>query len=107
MDVRAVTQMVGLGYPLGERTPYADIHMLRGAEIVTVTETDVSRKKYWHWDEIEPSPDTEDELLSKLYFSFNNAVARRIRTDKITAAYLSGGLDSRCIVAALREKNIR
>ncbi len=107
MDVRAVTQMVGLGYPLDDRTPYADIHMLCGSEVVTVTETDVSRQKYWHWDEIEPSSDTEDELLSKLYHRFNGAVSRRIRNDKTTAAYLSGGLDSRCIVAALRDKKAR
>ncbi len=106
MDVRAVTQMVGLGYALGERTPYADIHMLRAAEIVTVDKDDVSRKKYWRWDKIETSTAAEDVLLSELFGRFDNAVARRIGNDKTTAAYLSGGLDSRCIVAALREQRI-
>jgi asparagine synthase (glutamine-hydrolysing) len=107
MDVRAVTQMVGLGYALGERTPYADIRMLRAAEIVTISESDVSHQKYWHWDKIEPSSATEEDLLSELYRSFDYAVARRINLDKTTAAYLSGGLDSRCIVATLRSQNVR
>ncbi len=106
MDVAAVTQMVGLGYALGERTPYADVHMLRAAEVVTVTENSVSRNKYWRWDEIEPSAAAEDEFLTELYHRFNDAVARRIRNDRSTAAYLSGGLDSRCIVAALRDQNV-
>lgn len=107
MDVRAVTQMVGLGYALGERTPYSDIHMLRGGEVVTVTEKEVSRQKYWRWDEIQLLDTSEDKLLGELYGRFNQAISRRIRTDKTTAAYLSGGLDSRCIVAALRDKNVR
>lgn len=107
MDVRAVTEMVGLGYSLGERTPYADISMLRGGEIITLTRNDVLRQKYWRWDAIELSTKSESELLTELYRRFNNAVARRIRSDRVTAAYLSGGLDSRCIVAALRVSGAR
>ncbi len=107
VDVRAVTEIVGLGYPLGERTPYADICMVRAAEVVTITENETSRQKYWRWDEIEVSTASEDELLAELYNSFNRAVARRVRNDTTTAAYLSGGLDSRCIVAGLREKGVR
>ena len=105
LNVRAVTEIVGLGYALGERTPYADICMVRAAEVITIGEQEVSRQKYWHWDEIEPSTASEDELLAELYSRFNKAVARRLRNDRATAAYLSGGLDSRCIVAALRDKN--
>lgn len=106
MDLRAVTQIVGLGYALGESTPYADIRMLHGAEIVTVRENNTERQKYSHWDRIEISSATEDEILSQLFGRFIQAVARRIRDDKVTAAFLSGGLDSRCIVAALREQNV-
>lgn len=107
VDVQAVTEIVGLGYPLGERTPYADIRMVRAAEVVTVTDNEISHQKYWRWDEIKPSAASEEELLAELHYRFDNAVTRRIRNDTATAAYLSGGLDSRCIVASLRDKNIR
>lgn len=104
MDVQAVTEIVGLGYALGERTPYTDIALLRAGEVVTITANDVVRQKYWRWDEIELTNLAEDEVLPELYRSFNSAVGKRLRGDGATAAYLSGGLDSRCIVAALRDK---
>lgn len=107
MDVRAVTEIVGLGYPLADRTPYTDIFLLKAAEIVRITKSEISRRHYWNWDEIEISNDSEENLLSELYRQFDNATRRRIGTDKITLAYLSGGLDSRCVVAALRSQNVR
>jgi len=106
MDVRAVTEMVGLGYPLDDRTPYADIRLLRASEIVTVSGDKVSSETYWNWDRIETSDVSENELLSDLYTSFSKAVAKRNGGDRATAAYLSGGLDSRCIVAELRAQNV-
>ena len=68
------TLAIPLGDPLGERTPYADIHMIRAAEVVTVTENEVSHQKYWHWDKIKPSTNSEEELIADLYRCFNNAV---------------------------------
>lgn len=106
MDVRAVTEMVGLGYALADRTPYVNIRLLRAAEIVRLTDKTVTRENYWYWDQIEASDLSGDELFSELYRRFSNAVARRIRNDTATAAYLSGGLDSRCIVAALRDRDV-
>lgn len=107
MDVRAVTEIVGLDIPLADRTPYKDIHMLRGAEVVEVTNGEISRRQYWHWDDIEPSRASEEESSAELYEHFERAVARRNRNDTTTAAYLSGGLDSRCVVAALRSLGVR
>lgn len=105
LDVRAVTELVGLGYPLADLTPYTDIRLLRPAEILTVAGPEVSSTTYWRWDLIEESERPEDEMLAGLYANFLNAVAMRNQGDTATAAYLSGGLDSRCIVAALIEQN--
>jgi hypothetical protein len=107
MDVQAVTEIVGLGVPLGTRTPFVDVSLLRAAEIVQINESAVARKQYWRWDDIKASGKSEPELLQDTYARFSQAVGRRIRQDTTTAAFLSGGLDSRCVVAALRERNIR
>jgi hypothetical protein len=107
MDVRAVTEIVGLGYPLGDRTPYANIALLKAAEVVTIDERNVSCSSYWRWDEIEPSSQPEEHLLRQLDIRFGSSVARRIRDDKSTVSFLSGGLDSRCAVGALRNRNVR
>lgn len=103
MDLRGVTEMCGLGYPLGSRTAYQGIFVLNSAEIVQFEEKRQSRQRYWSWDEIEQRRDFEDKQLSDLYESFVQAISLRTGNDKSTVAYLSGGLDSRCIAATLRE----
>ncbi len=107
MDVQAVTETIGLGMPMGVRTPFVDVSLLRAAEIVQIKERDVTRKQYWRWDKIKTSGKSEPELLQDVYARFSQAVGRRIRRDTTTAAFLSGGLDSRCVVAALRARDIR
>jgi hypothetical protein len=107
MDVRAVTEMVGLGFALGDRTPYVDIKLLRAGEILRISEKTIEREPYWRWNEIEMIDRPDDEILSDLYSAFNAAVIRRTGNETTTAAYLSGGLDSRCIVAALRERDVK
>ncbi len=72
-----------------------------------VSQKKISYRQYWNWDESEPSVETEEKLLSQLHSRFEEAVARRNRRDRTSAAYLSGGLDSRCVVAALHAQNVR
>lgn len=107
MDLRAVTEVVGLGMPLADRTPYAGISLLKASEVVQITASKTSRHCYWRWDEIEVSREPEESRLATVYDCFQAAVNRRLGNDKATAAYLSGGLDSRCIVAALNDKAVR
>jgi asparagine synthase (glutamine-hydrolysing) len=107
MDLRAVTEMVGLGAPLGDRTPYLGIRLLKAGEIVEITKETFSARSYWRWDQIETSRDPEPARLQTVHDHFQTAVQRRIKNDKATAAYLSGGLDSRCVVAALRRVEVK
>jgi asparagine synthase (glutamine-hydrolysing) len=107
MDLRAVTEVVALGAPLADRTPYSGIYLLKPAEIVQITGTGISRQCYWRWDEIEATNDPEPACLARVYNRFQAATIHRQRNDKATAAYLSGGLDSRCVVAALRQEGVR
>jgi asparagine synthase (glutamine-hydrolysing) len=107
MDLRAVTEIVALGFPLADRTPRANISALKSAEILEVTERSILRHCYWHWDELKESSDSEPGHLAEVYERFQTAVARRIRNDRSTVAYLSGGLDSRCVVGALANRGVR
>jgi asparagine synthetase B (glutamine-hydrolysing) len=107
MDLRAVTEIAALGAPLADRTPYAGISLLKAAEIVKVTNEGTSRSCYWRWDEIRTESDSERVRLATVYERFQAAIKRRNRNDEATAAYLSGGLDSRCIVAALCHNGVR
>ena len=107
MDLRAVTEVVALGTPLADRTPYAGISLLKSAEIVLITNERTSRSCYWRWDEVKTEGDSKPSRLATVHDRFQSAVRRRNRNDRATAAYLSGGLDSRCIVAALCDSGVR
>lgn len=107
MDLRAVTEAVALGKPLADRTPYAGISLLKSAEIVQITAKGISRSCYWRWDEIKTENESEQSRLATVYDRFQAAVKRRNRDDRATAAYLSGGLDSRCVVATLCDSGAR
>jgi asparagine synthase (glutamine-hydrolysing) len=106
MDLRAVTEIVALGAPLADRTPYADIFLLKPAEIVQISKEGVARSSYWRWDEIKTERDSEPIRLATVNDRFQSAIKVRNGSDKATAAYLSGGLDSRCIVAALCHRKV-
>jgi asparagine synthase (glutamine-hydrolysing) len=107
MDLRAVTEIVALGKPLADRTPYTGIFLLKSAEILQITGKETSRSCYWRWDEIKTESDSEPSRLATVYDRFQAAVKRRNKDDGATTAYLSGGLDSRCVVATLCDSGAR
>lgn len=100
-DVRAVTEIVSFSFPLDSRTPYKQINAIGPAELLRFTASSVSSEHYWRWDSIPASHRPESELSREVYRRFFTAVARRMHGDEIASAFLSGGLDSRCVVAAL------
>ena len=107
MNVRAVTEIAALGYALGDRTPYEDIFLLKPGELLEVRSEQVSQTNYWRWDAIKTSVENEENLLRELYQRFKDAVSRRLQNDTTSVAYLSGGLDSRCIVGCLADAGAR
>ncbi|QOY94673.1 hypothetical protein IM543_01775 [Massilia sp. UMI-21] len=99
-DVRGVTELAAFAYALADRTPYRGISMLKAGESVQVKGGQVARTQYWRWD------GALDQLdyaagVDRAYSEFMKAIARRQRGQRIAAAFLSGGLDSRVIVGGL------
>lgn len=101
-DFRGITELACLGTPLGARTPYAGIRILRSAEVVRISDSDEVHSQYWRWDRIAPSRRPEAQLAQAARDQFAAAVGRRLGGERTAAAFLSGGLDSRAVVAALR-----
>lgn len=107
MDLRAVTEVVSLGFPLGTRTPYVNISLLRAGEAAHFSARGATFERYWSWEEIEPSARPAEELAREAYERFTAAVVRRLGGDQTTFAFLSGGLDSRSVVSALWARGLR
>ena len=107
MDLVAVTEIAILGCPVGNRTPYSDIKGLKAGEILRLTPERTHSFRYWRWDSVQPSSLPAEAQLREVYDQFGKAVRRRLRGDTAVLACLSGGLDSRSVVAALRNEAVK
>ena len=99
-DVRGVTEVAALSYPLADRTPYLGIQMLRAGEMLHASAGRIERSDYWRWDGAMDAP-AYNTGVERSYHAFVKAIARRQRSEPAAAAFLSGGLDSRVIVGGL------
>ncbi|MCK4783654.1 MAG: hypothetical protein KAV87_07890 [Desulfobacteraceae bacterium] len=105
MDLRAVAEIASFGFPLSNRTPCSNVFVLKAAEILQI-DNKVHSRRYWRWDQLHQAKLSENALLTEAHDRFVEAVECRLRTDKATLAFLSGGLDSRCVVDVLCSKKV-
>jgi asparagine synthase (glutamine-hydrolysing) len=92
-----------LGYLMGEHTWFEHIKLINPA---TIIEFDIANQKldqyhYWQWSQIIPSDLTFEQAVDELGKRFFTAVKRRFDPNEKIGVSLSGGLDSRAILAAV------
>jgi len=107
MDVRGGLETLALGYPLADRTPYRDVYAIRDAEIVTFENRTIRRSRYWNIARVPEIRSSIEETAERVHGLFSQAVDRRLGSDRTSVAFLSGGLDSRCLVAELVARGVR
>lgn len=105
LDLESYDCFMDLGYLMGEHTWFEYVKLIKPA---TVIEYDIaldlaSHKHYWKWSEISPSRISFDEAVDQVGKRFIEAVKCRFNPDEKVGISLSGGLDSRAILAALDE----
>ncbi|MEO5814364.1 MAG: asparagine synthase-related protein [Gemmatimonadaceae bacterium] len=106
LDLRGLAEQIAIGYPLANRTPYEGVSMLGPAEMIEFTLEGISRSLYWRWQDVPVSDEDAGTLSARTFESFRDAVRLRLRSDRATSAFLSGGLDTRVIVSALRADRV-
>lgn len=105
-DWQGVTEIAAFGYSLSNRTAYQGIMTIGIGELVECNETGISVQQYWNWNKLTKNNLQEDELVNAVELSFNRAVDDRIEGQQHVVAFLSGGMDSRLLVACLRSRDI-
>jgi hypothetical protein len=103
-DLHAIAEQRTYAVPLGDRTPFLDVKRLLPGEAVIIDCNYVKRFCYWRWDTLQPV--SSIGLTQRLHEEFMNAVALRLKSDRTALSFLSGGLDSRMIVATLVGKGV-
>ena len=107
LSLKGLIEEVELHWSLARRTPYSDIIRLAPAEIVNAFGPEVRIETYWQWPEHRAAGLTTEEHLQECYARFQSAIDTRLCGDQEVLAFLSGGLDSRTIVAGLRKQGKR
>ena len=108
LDPLALDQIFTMWFPLTPRTAFKGISELPPGHMLTATPAGMSVKRYWQLDY--PSVDgegawtgrTEASLAEELRSLLFDATRIRLRSDVPVGAYLSGGLDSSIITAAIK-----
>lgn len=103
LDPNSYDCFMDLGYLVGEHTWFEHIKLIKPATVIEydlVADT-VNQYHYWKWSEIAPSILTFDEAVDELGKRFTDAVQRRFNPRERIGISLSGGLDSRAILAAV------
>lgn len=102
LDWPGLTGYCGFGFFPQDRTWFEDVKILRPAthSVFAADGTQLRSERYWHWW-FEPSSKLSyDETLAELHERLEAVIADQTGRGAV-ALPISGGLDSRCTVAAL------
>jgi asparagine synthase (glutamine-hydrolysing) len=101
LDTSALPEYLRLGYVPGSATLFAGVRRLLPGHSLVVSAGEISISRYWRLPDQKPSTEGPDELARELWARLEKAVVRQMVSDVPIGAFLSGGLDSSSIVAAL------
>ena len=106
VDDRSVAEFFIFGYLLGTKTFFQGVELLAPASILTYEKGQVSITQYWDFDFNEEYEDRPEEYyVEKLSQLILQAVERQMKGNYRIGVPLSGGLDSRTIVASINKKH--
>jgi len=104
MDPTAIAQFLTFEHILGTRTLVKQIQLLKPASILTYQDGIINFSSYWRlcFDQIDHRY-SEEDYVDGFALHLRRAIKRQLRDDSPVGILLSGGLDSRLILAMLKE----
>ncbi len=107
IDREAVEEFFDISYLLENRTWFEGVELMSPASVLSfhIKESKVNITHYWLWSEIKPTKEAIDEreIAEELGRLFKESIRKRVNNDERIGITLSGGLDSRAILAAVPE----
>jgi asparagine synthase (glutamine-hydrolysing) len=103
-DPCGIDQLLTLEYTASPVTLFTDVYKLPPGTWLTWTSGEVRQGTFWSLpDNIEPLKGTDAELTERVRHTVTESVRRQLVSDVPLGAFLSGGIDSSIIVAAMSE----
>ena len=111
IDPEALRVYLELGYIPAPLSFHSDIHKLPAGHYLLANARGVRRLRYWDFRSIKPdlamNSRPEGELVEELDALIQSAVKERLMSDVPLGAFLSGGVDSALVVAAMKAAGVR
>ncbi len=108
LDFNGLGDFFSWEYIPGEKTLYKDIHKLEPGSMLEVDLQKINVKKIFYWDipqGIEDESHTSEEWQDIVDAKIKQCVQRQLVSDVPLGAFLSGGIDSSLVVAAMGDAN--
>ncbi len=110
IDPEALRVYLELGYVPGSLSFQRDMHKLPAGHYLLVNARGLRRVRYWDFRSIKPVPSmnsrAEGELVEELDELIQDSVKARLMADVPLGAFLSGGVDSALVVAAMKKAGV-
>jgi asparagine synthase (glutamine-hydrolysing) len=110
IDRAGVREFFDYGYLLENRTWFEGVELVPPSSVLSFDfrNANLQMEQYWAWSDIKPieAPFDERELVRELGRLFKISVMKRVNEKERIGVSLSGGLDSRAILAAIPENGI-
>jgi asparagine synthase (glutamine-hydrolysing) len=106
VDPEAIDAYLAYGYVPAPMSAFRGVHKLPPAHLLVYQEAALTIERYWRLDYSAKHPVRDvRELHEQIRASLRTAVARRLVADVPVGAFLSGGIDSSAVVAAMAEQS--
>lgn len=98
-----------IGYLPGDKTWFKNIKLIRPSTILEydIDKKQLSQRYYWTYSEIKQQDISFEGAVNKLAELLPQSVIKRYNSEDVISVPLSGGLDSRMILASLDKFNIK
>lgn len=109
IDPNLVKCFMDLGHFLGENTWFKDVKLLNASTILTYSlkqKKIIEKKRYWKWSYIKPREINFKDAVIILSNLLEKGIQKRIKFGEKLCIPLSGGLDSRLVLAEIN-KNMK
>ncbi len=99
VDLECAADMFNYGYPLGDKTLFTHGKILLGGHVIRIANGKTTFSQYWDYTYQEGVEKSLDEMVEEVDAIFRPLIRKRIGNAENIVIPLSGGLDSRFILA--------
>lgn len=103
LNYEAVADFFAFGYMLGNKTLFKNIKTIPPASLILYNGKKLIKQQYWDFNYKPDYDKSEEELVDELVRTYKKGVEIRMNHTLSSSVSLSGGLDSRSIIAAMHK----